>query len=134
MTPSPRSSHCSISPGGFTVIEDADRNPDRKNAASRQMYSERRAKGLCTACGAPSQGASRCAHCSEKSYHGSAYFRGIPVWYPTWTAIELDAGREHGPFDSSEEVARCLAFEKLDRGQVELVSNAPVTTSLAGWV
>ena len=48
--------------------------------------------------------------------------------------IELDTGREHGPFDSPEEVALCLAFERLDPGRVEVVSNAPVTASLTGWL
>ena len=78
-------------------------------------------------------GGSRCAPCAERSYHGSAYFRGIPVWDPTWTVIELATGREHGPFDSREDVALCLAFEKLDRGRVEVVCDAPVTASLTSW-
>ena len=119
--------------GPCTVIEDAGRNPERKNAASRRRYAERRARGLCTACGAPSQGASRCAPCAEKSYHGSAHFRGIPVWDPSWTVIELDTGREHGPFDSEADVALCVAFEKLDRSRVEVLCDAPVTASLTGW-
>ncbi len=115
------------------VIEDASHDPERKNARSRKLYAERRARGLCTACGAPSQGASRCAPCAEKSYHGSAHFKGIPVWDPTWTVIELDTGREHGPFDSEADVALCLAFGKLDRDRVEVLCDAPVTASLTAW-
>ena len=115
------------------AIEQAGRNPDRKNRRSRRLYAIRRARGLCTACGAPSQGASRCPPCAEKSYHGSAYFKGIPVWDPTWTVIELDTGREHGPFDDPADVALCLAFEKLDRSRVEVLCDAPVTATLTGW-
>ena len=100
--------------GPCTVIDERSRSPERKNARSRRLYAERRDRGLCTSCGAPSQGDSRCAPCAEKSYHGSAHFRGIPVWDPSWTVIELETGREHGPFDSEGDVALCLAFEKLD--------------------
>lgn len=116
-----------------TVIDEAGRNPERKNARSRKLYAERRAAGLCTACGAPSQGASRCAPCAERSYHGSAHFKGIPVWDPIFTVIELDTGREHGPFDSEADVALCLAFEKLDRNRVEVLSDASPMASLTSW-
>ena len=115
------------------AIEHAGRNPERKNARSRRLYALRKALGLCTSCGAPSQGAARCAPCAEKSYHGSQHFRGIPVWDPTWTVIELATGREHGPFDSEADVSLCLAFEKLDRDRVEIVKDAPVTASYTSW-
>ena len=115
------------------VIEEASHDPERKNARSRKLYSERRALGLCTSCGAPSQGASRCAPCAEKSYHRSAHFKGIPVSDPTWTVIEVDTGREHGPFDDPADIALCLAFEKLDRDRIEVVSDAPITASITGW-
>ncbi len=71
--------------GPCAVIDEVGRSPERKNARSRRRYAERREHGLCTSCGAPSQGDSRCAPCAEKSYHGSAYFRGIPAWDPSWT-------------------------------------------------
>ena len=115
------------------AIEQAGRNPERKNRRSRRLYAQRRARGECTSCGAPAQGASRCAPCAEKSWHGSAHFRGVPVWDPTWTVIELETGREHGPFDDPADVALCLAFEKLDRDRVEVLCDAPVTASLTGW-
>ncbi len=115
------------------VIEEASQNPERKNARSRKLYAERRARGLCTACGAPSQGAARCVPCAEKSYRRSDHFRGIPVWDPTWTVIELETGREHGPFDSEADVALCLAFEKLDRDRVEIVSDASPMSRFAAW-
>ena len=115
------------------IVEEASHDPERKNARSRKLYAERRARGLCTACGAPSQGASRCAPCAEKSYHGSAHFRGIPISDPAWTVIELDTGREHGPFDDPADIALCLAFEKLDRERVEVLCDAPITASITGW-
>ena len=76
-------------------------------------------RGLCTACGWPSQDASLCAPCAERSYHRSEYFRGIPIWDPTWTVIESASGREHGTFDTAADVALCLVIEKLARDQVE---------------
>ena len=115
------------------IAEEASHDPKRKNARSRKLYSERKARGLCTSCGAPSQGASRCAPCAEKSYHGSAHFKGIPVWDPTWTVIELETGRAHGPFDSEADVALCLVFEKLDRDRVEIVTDASPMASLTSW-
>ncbi len=115
------------------VIEEAGKCPERKNARSRKLYAERRARGLCTSCGAPSQGASRCAPCAEKSYHGSDHFRGIPVWDPQYTVIELETGREHGPYDSEADVALCLAFEKLDRDRVEIVADTNPMGSMTSW-
>ena len=115
------------------VIEEATMNPARKNARSRELYAERRSRGVCTSCGAPSQGASRCAPCAERSYHGSDHFRGIPVWDPSFTVIELETGREIGTFDSEAEVAFCLSFEKLRRDQVEVVSDASPMSSFTAW-
>ncbi len=115
------------------VAEDASRDSERKNARSRKLYAERRTRGLCTSCGAPAQGAARCASCAEKSYHGSAHFRGIPVWDPSWTVIELETGREHGPFDSEADVALCLAFEKLDRNEVEVLVDRSPLEPMIGW-
>ena len=88
---------------------------------------------MCTSCGAPSQGASRCAECAERSYHGSAYFKGIPVWDPTWTVMELATGREHGPFSSEADIALCLAFEKLDRDRVEVLCDTSPMASYTAW-
>ena len=47
--------------------------------------------------------------------------------------IELETGREHGPFDSEADVALCLAFEKLDRNEVEIVKDASVMSFFTGW-
>ena len=73
------------------------------------------------------------APCAERSYHRSDHFRGIPVWDPTWTVIELATGHEHGPFDSEADVALCLAFEKLDRDRVEVLCDASPMASYTSW-
>ena len=52
----------------------------------------------------------RCEPCSLKHREGSGAFRGIPVWDPSWTVIEIATGREYGPYDSEADVALCLAF------------------------
>ena len=119
--------------GPCTDIDEASRSPERKNARSRKLYAERRARGLCTSCGAPSQGASRCAPCAERSYHGSDHFRGIPVWDPSYTVIELATGREHGPFECEADVSLCLAFAKLARDQVEIVEDASPMSQFTAW-
>ena len=108
-------------------------DPVSKNARSRKLYAERRARGLCTSCGAPSQGASRCPPCAERSYHGSQHFKGIPVWDPSFTVIELETGRELGTFGSEADIALCLVFEKLGREQVEVVSDASPMSSFTAW-
>ena len=119
--------------GPCAAIEEASRSPERKNARSRKLYVERRARGLCTTCGAPSQGASRCTPCAEKSYHCSDHFRGIPIWDPSWTVIELATGQEHGPFDSEADVSLCLAFAKLARQDVEIVEDASPMSQFTAW-
>ena len=119
--------------GPCAAIDEASRSPERKNARSRKLYVERRARGLCTACGAPSQGASRCAPCAEKSYHRSDHFRGIPIWDPSYTVIEIATGREHGPFDSEADIALCLAFAKLAREQVEVLCDSSPMASYTAW-
>ena len=104
---------------------------DRRQARERRQYAERRAAGLCARCGTPvHDGPSRCAPCAERSYHRSEHFRGIPIWDPTWTVIEIASGREHGPFGSEADVALCLVFEKLARHQVKVLCDASPMSSL----
>ena len=119
--------------GPCAVIDEASRSPERKNARSQKLYAERRARGLCTSCGAPAQGAARCAPCAKRSYHRSAHFRGIPIWDPSWTVIELETGQEHGPFDSEADVSLCFAFTKLGRDQVEVLCDASPMASYTSW-
>ena len=112
------------------VVEDDRRNSKRKNAQSRRRYAERRAR-LVHIVWSAVPGASRCALCAERSYHGSAYFKRIPVWDPSWTVIELETGREHGPFTSEADVALFLAFEKIDRDRVEVLCDANLLVRMA---
>ena len=61
-------------------------------------------------------------------------FRGIPLWDPSWTVVEVETGREFGPFDSEADVALCLAFAKLDRDYVEIVKDASPMASYTSWL
>ena len=113
---------------------DSKRRP-RKNAASRARYHTRRARGACVDCTAPSHGAARCEACARRSYFSSGEHRGMPVHPPRYTVVELATGIEHGPLDSWEEVAMCLAFAKLSRDEVEVVEDVCVMAKLtaAPW-
>ena len=99
------------------------RDREAEYAARRQRYADRRARGRCVECEAPSPGVARCEPCSRKHREGSGAFRGIPIWDPSWTVIEIATGREHGPYDSEADVALCLAFAKLSRDEVEVVAD-----------
>ena len=107
--------------------------PERKNARSRQRYWERREASRCTDCNGPSHGASRCPACAKRSYERSGFFRGIPVWDPSFTVIELATGETHGPFDSEADAIAELAFAGLSFDEVEILNDAPITARLAGW-
>ena len=115
------------------VLEAERGSTERKNAASRKRYARRRARGECTDCGAASQGAARCEPCAHRSYERSDHFRGIPVWGPSFTVIEVATGECHGTFDSEADVALCLAFAKLSRDQVEVISDASPMATFTGW-
>ena len=92
-----------------------------KNARSRQRYARRRARRLCSDCGASSQGASRCPPCARRSWARSGEHRGLPVLPPRFTVIEIATGVNHGTWERWEDVVMCLAFAKLSRDQVELI-------------
>ena len=115
------------------VLESERRDRERKNAWSRELYRRRRARSQCTSCGAPSQGAARCSSCADKSYHGSAWFRGIPVWDPSFTVVERATGETLGTFDSEAEAAAALVFAKLDPSEVEVFSDANPVMRWAAW-
>ena len=57
----------------------------------------------------------------------------MPIHPPSYTVVELATGIEHGPLDSWEEVAMCLAFSKLSRDEVEVVTDSPVMATLTGY-
>ena len=108
------------------------RDREKKNAASRKRYARRRALNLCTDCGAPSQGAARCPECARHSYLRSGMHRGLPLYPPTYTVIELATGARHGTWDSPEEVAMCLGFARLSREEVEIVVDSSPLQAMAG--
>ena len=105
----------------------------KKNAASRRRYARRRAQRLCVDCAAPAGLAARCEPCARRSWHSSGEHKGMPVYPPRYTVVELATGEEHGPLDSWEEVAMCLAFEKLSRNEVEVVADVPLMATITAW-
>ena len=119
--------------GPCAAIDDASRSPEQKNAASRRRYEERRARGDCTSCGAPAQGASRCVPCAKRSYEGSAYFRGMPLYPPSFAVFLRESDECLATFDDEMEVAAFLAFEKLSRDRVEIVADVSPMASWAAW-
>ena len=52
---------------------------------------------------------------------------------PSFTVIEVATGECHGTFDSEADVALCLAFAKLSRDQVEVISDASPMATFTGW-
>ena len=57
----------------------------------------------------------------------------MPVHPPRYTVVELATGAEHGPLDSWEEVAICLAFERLSRDEIEVVEESSWMATLTAW-
>ena len=47
--------------------------------------------------------------------------------------IELATGEDYGTYDSEAEVAMCLAFAKLSRDQVEVLSDISPMATMTGW-
>ena len=120
--------------GPCAVRESERRDPEKRNAAARRLYAQRRAEGLCTDCGEPSHGAARCEPCARRSYERSTYFRGMPLYPPQYTVVELTTGEDHGTFDSWDEVAMCLAYARLSLDQVEVLTDqSPMATLTAAW-
>ncbi len=108
-------------------------NREKRNAARRGRYARLRSQGLCTDCGEPAGGAARCEACARRSWHSSGEHKGMPVHPTRYTVVELATDVEHGPLDSWEEVAMCLAFKRLSREEVEVVTDSPWLSSLAGF-
>ena len=115
------------------ALESERGRPERRNAAARRRYRERRARRQCTDCGQPAHGASRCEACAKRSYERSDFFRGIPVWDPSFTVIEIATGETHGPFDTESDAVAGMAFAGLEFDEVEIINDAPVTARLTAW-
>ena len=56
-------------------------------------------------------------------------YRSSQPYVPTCGAT----GREHGPFDSEADVSLCLAFAKLSRDQVEVLSDISPMATCTSW-
>ena len=112
------------------AVKAEQRDREAQYAARRRRYAERRAKGLCVGCGAPSPGVARCEPCSRKHRESSGAFRGIPLWDPSWTVIEIATGEHLGTYDSEMEVAACLAFARLSHDEVEVIADVSPMASL----
>ncbi len=111
------------------AVKAAQRDREAQYATRRRRYAERRAQGRCVGCGAPSPGVARCEPCSRKHREGSGAFRGIPLWDPSWTVIEIATGEHLGTYDSEMEVAACLAFARLSRDEVEVIADVSPMSS-----
>ncbi len=116
-----------------SVLQSDSRSAERKNAANRARYWTRRRADRCTDCGAASFGAARCDACARRSYERSDHVRGMPAWPPSFAVFLLGADEPLAVFDDEMEVAAFIAFEKLDRRQVEVVRDASPLATLAGW-
>ncbi len=119
--------------GVCATVERERRDRSTKNARSRQRYWERRAAHRCTDCNQPSHGASRCASCAKRSYERSEHVRGMPLYPPSYTIVNPATGEDLGTWDSWEEVAMCLAFERLDIDDVEVLVDQSPMASLTAW-
>ena len=106
---------------------------EKKSAAKRRRYARMRARGLCVSCGAPASGASRCVSCARRSRARSDAWRGLPAWPARYTVIEIATGADHGTYDSEAEAAACLAFAKLSRDEVEIVTDEPLIARYAAF-
>ena len=123
-----RTAYCA--PCAVAKAERRDR--EAEYAARRQRYADRRARGRCVECDAPSPAVARCEPCSRKHRESSGAFRGIPLWDPSWTVIEIATGEELGTYDSEADVSLCLAFAKLSREEVEVIPDiSPMATMTA---
>ena len=103
------------------------------NARGRRRYVRRRVRGLCIDCAAPSQGAARCPECARRSYLRSHEHRGLPILPPRYTVIEIATGTDHGTWYSMAEVAMCLAYARLSREDVEVISDVSPMAVLIGY-
>ena len=113
------------------ILEAGRGNRDRRNRQARERYSRRRSAGRCVDCNLPSQGAARCSPCATRSHERSGHFRGMPLYPPRYTVIELATGACHGTYDSMADVALCLAFAKLSRDAVEVIVDGPPLAGMA---
>ena len=115
------------------------RNVETRRRIGREKSARRRAArlaaGLCTSCGTrPSaDDGTQCEPCARRSYHRSQHFRGLPLYPPQYTVVELSTGDDHGTYDSWDEVALCLAFARLSLDEVEVLTDQSPMATYAAW-
>ena len=116
------------------AVVEARRQP-RKSSAARQRYAKRRKRWLCTACGRPSGGTSRCEPCARKSWARSEHVRGLPLYPPGYTVVDAVEGETLETFESWEDAVLYLSIEGLQFQDVEvLVDRSPMATlTAAPW-
>ena len=118
--------------GPCTVFE--DRYRPKKNDANRRRYAARRARQRCTHCGRrPTFGASRCEPCARRSYERSEHVRGLPVYPPSFTIVDIETGEDYGTWDRWEDVLLALSFARLSLEQVEIINDqSPMQPMMTG--
>ena len=99
---------------------------ERESAVSRKRYAGRRARGECVDCKAPSGSAARCPRCAYRSNSRAPERHLVALWPPQITVIEVQTSQELGTFETEAEAAACIAFARLHRDQVEILSNVPL--------
>ena len=57
----------------------------------------------------------------------------MPLYPPSFTVVELATGRDHGTYDCEADIALCLAFAKLSRDEVEIVTDESPLARSVGW-
>ena len=57
----------------------------------------------------------------------------MPDWPPSYAVFLRDTDVCLGSFDDEMEVAAFVAFEKLDRGCIEIVPDANPLAAMAAW-
>ena len=118
--------------GPCTVFE--VRHQPKKYAADRARYAKRRARWICTHCGRrPSFGASRCEPCAKRAHERSEHVRGLPVYPPSFTIVDLQTGEDHGTWDSWEDVLLALSFARLSLEQVEVINDQSPMQPMMTW-
>ena len=111
-----------------------DRYREARSETARARYAGRRARQRCTHCGTnPTFGASRCESCARRAWERSEHVRGLPVYSPSFTVIEIATGADHGCWDTWEDAVLCLSFAGLSFEEVEILQeHAPMRPELTG--
>ena len=108
------------------MLEKERVSPERESTVSKKRYAARRARCECVDCKTPVRGAARCPRCAYRSNSLAPERHLASMWPPQIAVIELETGDELGVFETESEAAACIAFARLRRDQVEILSNIPL--------